>query len=627
LAYVTPQQYGFSLPTNIPGGVGNPMIANNPYFQNGKWTVPAGGWNNQNAPRPSYLGVDALYSMAGQPGAAAQHYGFSTDPNSPYYILGDRYLGKLQADWAKGIKTGGNEQIHKILTGLGTSKTGSKQAFVKADPNLGSKFAQYFKTGNAAAAGLTPARAKQAYDYALRATGRDAVLDRQPGMLGGLLKGNIGALAGTALGAAVPGLGMALGGALGGAIQGGVSGGLKGAALGGLSGYGIGSGGAWLAGKAGNLATNLGASSLGSKLTSAAAAKNGFLSNLWSQPAGTAKIIQRSSPLNASGYSARHLSNLGAANAASGSNTLSKAVIDAFGDKAITGAGSFINSSATPLQQALSGFGGTAATGGSSISNALSGAVNMKNLSQLGKLGAAGISAYNYFNPVTGNSQQNQLEAKIASLFGNGANQFRPYNVTTPMSQITFDGQNLNVSPSQGAMDQSNRYMELMEKAGEAASNVDTAGQSVEFYNQLNALKGLQEADEMRRLESVLFNQGGVHTGTANQVADFQSRLDAARQSRQFDAINSALAYQGDLYDQFQGLGRGAIDFNAGLFNPYAQAGTQAGAYATQADLTAKGYLAELADNSARVDYFDDRRERDYLNDALKFGFDFLGGL
>jgi hypothetical protein len=169
--------------------------------------------------------------------------------------------------------------------------------------------------------------------------------------------------------------------------------------------------------------------------------------------------------------------------------------------------------------------------------------------------------------------------------------------------------------------------MDLLGKSGAAAGNVDTAGLSQDFYSQLNALKGLQEADEMRRLESVLFNRGGVHTGTQNQLADFQSRLDAARQSRQFDAINAALAYQGDLYNQFQGLAQGANEFNAGLFNPYAQAAIQAGAYDTEAEMTAKKYLAGITEAGQTTDYYSEVQQRDYLNDALKFGFDFLGGL
>lgn len=518
--------------------------------------------------------------MAGQPGAAAQHYGFSTDANSPYYILGDRYLGKLQSDWSKGITTGGNTQIHKILTGLGTSKTGQNQAFVKADPNLGAKFAQYFRTGDAAAAGITPARARQAYDYALRATGVDAINDRSPGFLGGLVKGNIGSIIGTVGGFALGGpMGAKIGGTLGGAAQGAYSGGFKGALTGGLSGYGIGSGGAWLGGK---VAPGF----------SGAFPSSGW----WSQPA--VPVLDKM--------------NLGAG--AKAANSLATgfpgSIIPSLGGKTATAA-------------ANSGFFGN-------LGSKLSGAFDMGTLNgwtNLGKAGMAATSAYNYLNPVSGQRQMNDLEARVAALFGNPNDQYQPYNVTTPLSQVQFDGQNINVNPNKKALNSFNQYMDLMKKAGGAAANVDTAGLSQDFYNQLNALQGLQEADEMRRLESVLFNRGGVHTGTQNQIADFQSRLDAARQSRQFDAINAALAYQGDLYNQFQGLGQGVIDFNAGLFNPYAQQSITAGAYDAESALKAKDYLADLQVQKASQSYLDERRERDYLNDALSLGFDFLGGL
>lgn len=196
--------------------------------------------------RRAGLGVDALDAVAGMPGSVSNYYGFSGDKASPNYIFGNRYLGKLQSDWSKGIKTGGNEQLVKILSNLGTSK-GMNQAFVKADPTIGSKFATYFKTGKLPTfTGVNDAkRASQAYDYALRAIGADAVGDRKSGFLGSIAKSFIGPVVGAVL---LPGVGgllgakisAAVGGAVGGAIQGGVSDGVKGAVFGAAQGWSTG---------------------------------------------------------------------------------------------------------------------------------------------------------------------------------------------------------------------------------------------------------------------------------------------------------------------------------------------------------------------------------------------------
>ena len=228
-----------------PGGlmpVYNPVAAPAAYTpSSGIMPTYSGPANYATGGKPS-LGVSDLFEMRSQPGSAAEYYDFQTDPNSPNYIFGNAYLGKLQGDWAKGIKTGGNEDIYKILTGLGTSSTGADQQFVKANPGLGAQFANFFATGNPG--DLNPEHAITAYDYALREQGRDFTRKKEPGLLGSLAKGLIGPVLGSvALGPLGFGLtSAALGGAAGGALQGGVTGGAKGALLGGLSGYGIGSG-------------------------------------------------------------------------------------------------------------------------------------------------------------------------------------------------------------------------------------------------------------------------------------------------------------------------------------------------------------------------------------------------
>jgi len=600
------------------------------------------------APRIPSLGVDALYAVRGQPGAASNYYKFSTDPNSPYNIFGNRYLGKLQADWAKGITSGGNKQIHKILTGLGTSKTGSKQGFVKRNPNVGKLFAQYFRTG-VVPRGLTPDLARHAYDYALRATGRDAVMDRQGSFFGNLVKGNLGAIAGTALGVAVPGLGMALGGALGGAIQGGVSGGLKGAALGGLGGYGLGSGASWLAGKAGTLAGNaaqsLGAHKLGAAISpkvtnlNALLAKNAPANSFFNSPsfaartstgmaAGHAAAVKAAAKRVAAGNAVpgartgintalpQHGGGLSPVSAAS-QKGLGKAVIDSAATRAALKTGASKMATWPWLTNVTSGVKDFAKAAKPFVQGA-------NTILDAAKFGTA---AYNYFNPVTGKSQMDDLTNRIAGLYGDPSEQLQPYNVTTPLSQIQFENQNVNVNPSTGAMQTFDQYMDMLQKTGRAASNVDLRGLSASFYDQLNALTAQQEAEELDRVESVLFDRQGIHTGTGRQVADFRKRIDDARQARQFDAINAALDYQGRLYNQFNQLAGGVTDFNTGIFNPFAQVGGSLGAMDTTASQNAAQSLTDIYDKQAAQAYLDDRQERDYLNDALLFGADFLGGL
>lgn len=615
MAYVGPAQYGFSntMPRNI---------------------LPT-------APRIPSLGVDALYAVRGQPGAASNYYKFSTDPNSPYNIFGDRYLGKLQADWAKGITSGGNKQIHKILTGLGTSKTGSKQAFVKADPTLGAKFARYFKTGDAAAAGITPARAKQAYDYALRATGRDAVMDRQGSFFGNLVKGNLGAIAGTALGVAVPGLGMALGGALGGAIQGGVSGGLKGAALGGLGGYGLGSGASWLAGKAGTLAGNtaqsLGAHKLGATLSPKVTNLNALLSK--SAPANSffklPSFAERTSTGIATGHAAaaKKAASLAAATkknevsqALSGlgwdPNALNTASMGWTTPSSLSGAALQTGASKMAVPTWLSGISSGVKNLGTTLSN-FGDAVQP--FANLGKTGLEAYQLYSALNPPKSSDlgqYGNQLMAQIENLYGQ--NQFRPMTFTTPLGQARFSEGGASVLPSTASMRDFNRLNELVAQTGNAALDFDTLGQAQRFYEMDRALKDIQEATQFASLESRLFNEGGIHSGTMGQSANFKNQLLAGRAADRRRAIDAAFNMGSGLQDRHVAALQARSAFNQALMNPVSS-GIDFGRVQSASNIPLVDMLADAQGLSTTYDIIGEVRNQQARTDALNFGADFLG--
>lgn len=615
MAYVGPAQYGFSntMPRNI---------------------LPT-------APRIPSLGVDALYAVRGQPGAASNYYKFSTDPNSPYNIFGNRYLGKLQADWAKGITSGGNKQIHKILTGLGTSKTGSKQAFVKADPTLGAKFARYFKTGDAAAAGITPARAKQAYDYALRATGRDAVMDRQGSFFGNLVKGNLGAIAGTALGVAVPGLGMALGGALGGAIQGGVSGGLKGAALGGLGGYGLGSGASWLAGKAGTLAGNtaqsLGAHKLGATLSPKVTNLNALLSK--SAPANSffklPSFAERTSTGIATGHAAaaKKAASLAAATkknevsqALSGlgwdPNALNTASMGLTTPSSLSGAALQTGASKMAVPTWLSGISSGVKNLGTTLSN-FGDAVQP--FANLGKTGLEAYQLYSALNPPKSSDlgqYGNQLMAQIENLYGQ--NQFRPMTFTTPLGQARFSEGGASVLPSKASMRDFNRLNELVAQTGNAALDFDTLGQAQRFYEMDRALKDIQEATQFASLESRLFNEGGIHSGTMGQSANFKNQLLAGRAADRRRAIDAAFNMGSGLQDRHVAALQARSAFNQALMNPVSS-GIDFGRVQSASNIPLVDMLADAQGLSTTYDIIGEVRNQQARTDALNFGADFLG--
>ena len=644
MAYVGPAQYGFPNATRnlLPGALSPAQVR-----------ASAEAWKKKNAPRIPSLGVDALYAVRGQPGAASNYYKFSTDPNSPYNIFGNRYLGKLQADWAKGITSGGNKQIHKILTGLGTSKTGSKQNFVKRNPNVGKLFAQYFRTG-VVPRGLTPDLARHAYDYALRATGRDAVMDRQGSFFGNLVKGNLGAIAGTALGFAVPGLGMALGGALGGAIQGGVSGGLKGAALGGLGGYGLGSGASWLAGKAGTLAGNaaqsLGAHKLGATLSPKVTNLNALLSK--SAPANSffklPSFAERTSTGIATGHAAAAKAaakRVAAGNAVPGAKTgintalpqhggglspvsaasqkgLAKSVIDS----AATGAASQTGASKMAVPTWLSGITSGAKTLSTNVADFAKGVTST--IQPLTEAAQTGLAAYNLFKtfnpPKSSNLGQHgdQLVSQIERLYGE--NQFRPMTFTTPMGQARFTGGGAEVYPSTESMRDFNRLNELVAQTGDAALDFDTFGQAQRFLEMDRALKDIQDARNFASFESRLFNEGGIHSGTRDQSADYQNLLAAGRAADRRQAIDAAFNMGTGLQDRHVAALQARSAFNQALMNPVSS-GVDFGRVASASNIPLVDMLADAQGLSTTYDILEEVRRQQARTDALNFGSDFLG--
>ena len=576
------------------------------------------------APRIPSLGVDALYAVRGQPGAASDYYKFSTDPNSPYNIFGNRYLGKLQADWAKGITSGGNKQVHKILTGLGTSKTGSKQGFVKRNPNVGKLFAQYFRTG-VVPRGLTPDLAKHAYDYALRATGRDAVMDRQGSFFGNLVKGNLGALAGTAAGFALGGpIGAKWGGTLGGGIQGATSGGLKGAALGGLTGYGVGSLGGWAGGK---LAPNFTGFAMGPGQAAA--------------PIVTRTIPAAANP-NAVPGAAGWRPPVPGQSLAGG---LTKA--QGAGRTVAAGAGvpkTWANmggaATAANLPNSLNEFVGLGAAGNKPsnfLTNLISKAKNMDVGTGLSNLASAanilGVAQLTntLANPIR--PAFKGLSTDIANLYGDILPSDEQSIAEDALGLTTRQGRNVMSQFGDTGQMVFDNYGQLIEDAALAARDVDTQGLSRQFYDQYNSLMR-QEADDLRRLESVLFNTRGIHKGTEDRVRDFKEGIENAREDRAIKSVLGARNYQGVLQDQFRNLAGGLVNFNTGVFNPLRTTGLESDRLTAQLGLNSALALSQAQSAEAVGNYMAEQDRRNQLNsalednitrDALQFGLDFLG--
>ena len=457
--------------------------------------IPEGGFNIPTGYERSggrSLGVDALFASA--PGGAADYYGFSSNPRDRNYIFGDRFLGKLREDWNNGIKTGGNEQIYKILTGLG-SGYGENQAFVKKFPSIGNVFKQYFETGKYPAnwGGTSAAkRAIQAYDYALRETGRDAVRDREPGMFGGLLKGNIGSILGTAAGFAIPGVGPAIGGAVGGAIQGGVSNGALGALTGGLRGYGIGSGANWLAGKAGLV------------------------------PTGPAPIVERS---------------LGSLN--TGANSIGQLTGGGSGGFGVSG------SFASGAGRALGSIGNTG-TGGNGV-----GVFN-------DILGRTGDFLSNNWSDIAGLGLNYIGSSRAADTYEDYLNQaiqqseFTPYNVRGGLGGATFNGTTATSRPSTDLARRIRNQGRLTNRAFGELNRFNRNRFSQDYYQDMFNLEYPEMRSELDSLISRNYNQGNMGSSVGDRrMYTAELALENRDIMRRRDALAMGWAENTRLYENY----------------------------------------------------------------------------
>ena len=464
------------------------------------------------ARRPG-LGVDALNSLADQPGAAAGYYGWSKNANDSSYIFGDRALGAMQAGIAEGNWSGGNRQIHKILTGLGTSSTGANQAFVKAQPNVGALFAEYFKTGKVPK-GLSPARAIQAYDYALRATGVDAVKDRNPGLLGGLVKGNIGALIGTVGGFALGGpLGAKIGGSLGGFAQGVHSDGLLGGLKGGLTGYGIGSGGAWLGGKVTPGFTG----ALSSGAQAAAPIVNGA-GNFIPGPAYGGSGAAKSFALGA------------------------KAGIPFAGTSGASTIGSGLAGTTGSTGGVLGSF-----LGGGKVSGALGSLI-----SGTGKFLTNGGSdllglGLNYWG-----SQKALDYQKDAARGAFEAAEFRPYSIDGPGGSVYYDGNTIHGALSPENLGIVGQQLGSANEYYDRWRNFDRPAFSADAYDRLYQTQLPEETAYFTNELEKIYNTGnwGSTTGDRSAYGMYQA-LNNADIARRESAFNQGVAEEGRLFDAY----------------------------------------------------------------------------
>lgn len=84
------------------------------------------------------------------------------------------------------------------------------------------------------------------------------------------------------------------------------------------------------------------------------------------------------------------------------------------------------------------------------------------------------------------------------------------------------------------------------------------AGFASRFFDAMNRLEARREEQGFQNLESRLFNQRGINTGTARQIADFRNDISDARLGR---FITAERAGHGILNDQLNNL----LNINTGL--------------------------------------------------------------
>ncbi len=230
-----------------------------------------------------------------------------------------------------------------------------------------------------------------------------------------------------------------------------------------------------------------------------------------------------------------------------------------------------------------------------------------------------------FFSGIFGDQSAKKAVRKLDERVDNISDEFKfaPINVDSRLFNTSFDegGASANLSPQAKRTFQD--FDAMINRTGRAAKNIDQTGLAMDFFNQLNAINADQENRAFNSFESKLFNKGGVHTGTAQQIGDFQNQLEFGRERRKFEAINSAQDFTTNLFNNFLGLNQGRTAMNAASLNPLSLAMNfgQIQSSANNPLLNAKLGVADI--QSARQAQ-SGANFGSLMDDALAFGLDFL---
>jgi hypothetical protein len=136
---------------------------------------------------------------------------------------------------------------------------------------------------------------------------------------------------------------------------------------------------------------------------------------------------------------------------------------------------------------------------------------------------------------------------------------FELFNVNTPTSSTSFDptSRTAQTSLSPELLESFNRFGDLSRMIGDRASAFDPTSFQNEFFDARDRLESRRESEAFNSLESKLFNRQGIHTGTGNQVRNFQADLEQRRSDRTTKSIMDSQQFFTNMLNQLLGLESG----------------------------------------------------------------------
>ena len=172
--------------------------------------------------------------------------------------------------------------------------------------------------------------------------------------------------------------------------------------------------------------------------------------------------------------------------------------------------------------------------------------------------------------------------------------EFNPYNVSGPLGFGRFDGTTASASLSPDLAQSFESFGKLLAPMYSDAQEFNPGRFSSNYFRAIDQLESQREQEGFASLESRLFNQSGVHTGTQQQVRDYRTAVEQARRDRATKALFDTQSFYSNMLNQILGLEQGRSALGASAIDPL-RLGASFGQIETDVDVSRGELLKEGA--------------------------------